>query len=122
MFASRKKLKRLLLLEILIGVALLLAVKEISHLRDKIDLFESTELIFISFESLEVVERFKNEYLPEKSSFVTFAQGSQTEVEEILEQDLVYPYMLWYDDKGIQKAQHRGVFPISRVIEVIDQS
>ena len=96
--------------------------KEIQQVRKNIDHFKDTELIFISFEDLDVIERFQREHFPDKRSFITFAMASQEEVEQFLEQDLVYPYMLWFDNEGIQKAQHMGLFPISRIIEVIDQS
>lgn len=96
--------------------------KEIKEVREKLDLFVNTEILFVSFESIDVIGKFKKSYLPDQSPFITFAKAKQAEVEEFMEQDLVYPYMFWFDNQGVQKAQHMGLFPISRVIEVIEKS
>ncbi|QCK14933.1 peroxiredoxin family protein [Mangrovivirga cuniculi] len=96
--------------------------KEINELENYIDRFVNTEVIFILFEDLEVIKDFKNSILPQENSFITFAQASREEVKTVLEKELVYPYMLWYDNKGIQKVQHRGLYPIARIIESINNS
>lgn len=96
--------------------------KEAMAIRDNIDQFTDTEIIFLSFENTDIIKRFKNKYLPEDRPYITFAQATQKEVVPFLEYGLVFPYMLWYNNDGSQKAQHRGLFPIARILEVINQS
>lgn len=95
--------------------------KEINEVKKNIDRFVNTELVFISFEELNVISEFKNSIFPVESSFITFAQASREEVSPYLEYELVYPYMIWYDNNGLQKIQHRGLYPIERIIETIDK-
>ncbi|GEM_PF-5579917 len=93
--------------------------QEVRSIRNLIDNFSNTELIFLSFESIQQIQTFKSEFFPEHRPFVTFARTNVEDIEPILEKELGYPYLLWYDDSGSQKNQHRGLFPIERVIEII---
>ena len=95
--------------------------KEVTEVRKHLDEFSNTEVIFLSFEETNVIRGFKQTMLPEERAFITFAKVAQKDVVPVLEEDLVFPYMLWYDKNGIQKAQHRGLFPIARILEVIQQ-
>ena len=96
--------------------------EETQQVRAHIDQFNDTEVVFVSFEDIDVIKNYKHEMLPEERPYINFVKASQKEVEPFLEYGLVFPYMLWYDENGIQKAQHRGVFPVSRIIEVIKET
>ncbi|MCX2742260.1 hypothetical protein OO013_00205 [Mangrovivirga sp. M17] len=95
---------------------------EIGEVKNYMDSFVNTEVVFVLFEELEVIKDLKKSVFPEESSSITFAQAKKEEVNPFLEKELVYPYMLWYDDNGIQKVQHRGLYPIERIVDSINNN
>lgn len=96
--------------------------KETQQVRAHMDQFKDTEVVFVSFEDAEVIKKYKSEMFPEERPYINFVKAPQKELEQFLEHKLVFPYMLWYDKNGLQKAQHQGVFPVSRIIEVIQKT
>lgn len=96
--------------------------RQMRDVRENLDRFDNTEIVFISFESLDVIEGLKNALFPGNYSQLTFAQATRGDVDPYLKEELVYPYMLWYDNNGGQKVQHRGVFPSGRIVEAINKT
>ncbi|NMM49291.1 peroxiredoxin family protein [Marinigracilibium pacificum] len=92
--------------------------REIGQVRSNLDKLVDTEIVFVLFENLNKIKEFKESFLPEERAFITFAQAKRENVDPFLENELVYPYMLWYDENGMQKVQHRGLYPISKIIDL----
>ena len=78
----------------------------------------NVDFIFVAFEDIPAIEVLKREHLPIEDEALFFAQGQKTQFEGVLEEELVFPYMLWYDEGGTKLGQYRGVFPVSRILEV----
>lgn len=94
--------------------------KQMESFRKNIDRFRNTEILFISFEEMPVIRKMNRRFFSVDIPYMNFAQARQEELAPFLEKELVFPYMLWYDKKGRQKAQYKGLFPVDRIIEVIE--
>ena len=94
--------------------------QQIAQVNQYIDEFENTEVVFISFEDFDKIRQIKAKHLPEDRDYIRLASGKKEDFAPILNEDLVYPYMLWYDENNKELGQYRGVFPVTKILEVVE--
>ena len=96
--------------------------QELEGLRENYDYFNDTQILFISFEELEVIANFKASCFKAEVPFVSFARAQQSSVSPLLIHGLAFPYLLWYDHDGTQKLQHKGYLPVERIVQAMQHT
>lgn len=93
--------------------------KETTGIHEIASQFEGIELVFLSKEELPVIRKYKQTYFPTNLDNITFGKTSERTLNELANDDLVYPYILWYNKDKVLRTRRKGMVSPERILQVI---
>ncbi len=81
----------------------------------------SIETLILSFEENAVMEEIKKAYFTDDYPNLHFGKIERSLIEPILKYELVFPYFIWFNEKGKLQSQRQGVVPIDLVVQAVEE-
>jgi glutaredoxin len=92
--------------------------QELEALSNLASEFKETQLLFLSKEDRSTLLRLKQSFFSEEFEYVTFASASENDLERLADNDLAFPYNIWFDKSGRFRTGQKGIVPANRILEV----
>ncbi|SEC53084.1 AhpC/TSA family protein [Tenacibaculum sp. MAR_2009_124] len=90
------------------------ATKIQKHLRD----FKNTQIIFVSFENKDGIQKFAKDYKLDKEANITFLEDSKGEFSKIFDVNSI-PYIVVYDNNKQLLKKFKGATKVSDILDVL---
>ena len=90
------------------------ATKIQKHLRD----FKNTQILFVSFENKEGIQKFAKDYKLDKEANIIFLEDSKSEFSKTFDVNSI-PYIVVYDENKQLLKKFKGVTKVSNILDVL---
>lgn len=92
---------------------------QMTQIHSMVDEFADIKLAFVSKESTEIIDGYRSKIFPSENQHVVFGTASIGDMEDLANDDLAYPYLVWFDETGEEKVRHKGYADPKKILEVI---
>jgi peroxiredoxin len=90
------------------------ATKIQKHLRD----FKNTQILFVSFDNKEGIQKFAKDYKLDKEANITFLEDSKDEFSTTFDVNSI-PYIVVYDENKQMLKKIKGATKVSNILDVL---
>ena len=84
--------------------------------------FEDINVIYLSRETTGQIRAYQEAMFPHPTNNLQFGSASITDMDMLANDELVYPYLIWFSKQGEVRVRHTGYANPGKILEVINKN